>query len=253
MEQILSMENLEDFSDYHNLTDFDNCNSGSQLGKKVRIFDGVMQITAGILGLIGNTLVFIAFAVSKRLQTKTNMFVINLAFADILTSLLTPIFGWSLIADIEEPAPRGIDTMCALAIGIAQASIGCSLFTLAAIALNRMVLITRRKQTYEKIYRSRNVAIFVFIAWSYPVVCETLPLLFGVGELGFDRVAHICGTKTDHRQSYLYDVLVVGLILPIPMAIIAYSYARILYFVKIHNKQQTNNQQSGFVAHARIR
>lgn len=202
-----------------------------------------MHLTAGILGLIGNTMVFIAFALSKRLQTKTNMFVVNLAFADFLTSILMPIFAWSLIADVLFPVPEWIDTMCALAIGAAQGSVGCSLVTLSLIAMNRLILITRKRKTYERIYRNRNVAIFICIAWLYPFACEIIPLLFGIGELGFDEVAHICGTKTNHEHSYIYDVLVVGLLIPVPLLIISYSYARIFCFIRIHNKQLGEHRQ----------
>lgn len=210
--------------------------------RSLRIFDGVMHLTAGILGVIGNTMVFIAFVISKRLQTKTNIFVVNLAFADFLTSMLMPIFTWSLIADLDQEVDQWFDTMCAFAIGIAQGSVGCSLLTLSFIAMNRLVLITQTKETYTRIYRGRNVALFILIAWLYPITSAMVPLFFNIGELGYDEVAHICGTKTSHPQSYLYDVLVVVLLIPVPMVIIIYSYARIFYFISVHNNQLRSHQ-----------
>ncbi|XP_071812054.1 melanopsin-A-like [Apostichopus japonicus] len=210
--------------------------------RSLRIFDGVMHLTAGFLGVIGNTMVFIAFVISKRLQTKTNIFVVNLAFADFLTCILMPIFTWSLIADLDQEVDQWFDTMCAFAIGIAQGSVGCSLLTLSFIAMNRLVLITQTKETYTRIYRGRNVALFILIAWLYPITSAMVPLFFNIGELGYDEVAHICGTKTSHPQSYLYDVLVVVLLIPVPMVIIIYSYARIFYFISVHNNQLRSHQ-----------
>ncbi|KAJ8024923.1 G-protein coupled receptor moody [Holothuria leucospilota] len=211
------------------------------LSKHLLKFDGVIYLLISLLGIAGNTMVFIAFAISKKLQTKTNIFVVNLAFADFVTSLLLPIFAWSLISDIYVIHPW-IDVICALAMGFAQVSVGCSLITLAFIALNRLILITRNRKTYVRIFRTRNCVFFLVIAWLAPMVADVTPLLFGIGELGFDQHAHICGAKSNNPYSYTYDVIIVGSYIPIPMLIIVYSYARIFRYIAIHNKKLSASQ-----------
>lgn len=211
------------------------------LSKHLRKFDGGIYLLVSLLGLAGNTLVFIAFAISKKLQTKTNIFVVNLAFADFVTSLLLPIFAWSLISDIYVVYPW-IDVICALSMGFAQLSVGCSLMTLAFIALNRLILITRNRKTYARIFRTRNCVFLLVIAWLVPMTADVTPLVFGIGELGFDQHAHICGAKSDNPYSYIYDVIIVGSFIPIPMVVIVYSYARIFRYIAIHNKKLSASQ-----------
>lgn len=210
--------------------------SFGQVPAFIRIYLATLTLIAGVLGLVGNTMTFLAFAVSEKLQTKTNVFVVNLASADFVTSMLAVIIAWSGVADVDPSLPW-INVLCAITIGIVFCSIGSSLLSLAFIALNRFILITKTKETYDNIFGVRNVTVFILITWFYPLSLTTIPLLSGVGKLGFDEVSHTCDTIPGHRWSHLYDMLVVCLLVPLPMAVITFSYLGIFHFVKRHNER----------------
>lgn len=214
----------------------------NKVDRIVRIFDGGICITATILGLIGNIIVIISFAASDKLQTKTNIFVVNLAFADIVTSMLLPTFAWSVIADIDYPVPDWIDTICAIAYGTIQVTVISSILNLAFIAVNRLILITKSRETYDQVYRVRYVTLSIVFTWLYPVTIVVTPLYFGIGELGFDLESHICAVNSNHEYSQTYSLFLVNSGLPVPV-IILYSYARIFNFVNTHNKRLKKYQQ----------
>lgn len=221
---------------------FDDYDTVRHVAKNLRILDGLLFLTAAILGLFGNVLVIISFAVSDKLKTKTNMFVVNLAFADILTSILMPIYSWTLMADIVYPVPQWIDTVCAFVIGATQVSIGCSLLNLAFISINRLILITKSREIYDNVFRVRNIAFFIFLIWLYPVTVVVTPLHFGIGDLGFDMEAHKCSILSNHKYSHTYHLILISMSAQVPVMVL-YSYAKIFYFVSIHNEKRRKHQQ----------
>ena len=60
-----------------------------------RIFIAICWLLITIIGTTGNSMVIIAVICSRKLQTATNVFVVSLATADLLTNLF--VF-WSVVA-----------------------------------------------------------------------------------------------------------------------------------------------------------
>lgn len=204
-----------------------------------RIILSVILIAVTVTGIFGNTLIIIACCLSRRLQTKTNIFVINLTAADFLTCILLPIAALSLLIDVDENSRSWLDTLCTIDLEGIRIFLGCSVMTLAFIAVNRYVLITKSRETYRRIYQRKFIVIFISISWLYQVLSFIPQLAYGVLHFGYDEKLHACNVGTDHDQSPLYGILlIIGILLPIAMMV--YSYGRIYLFVRHHNKQMQN-------------
>lgn len=201
----------------------------------LRVIDAIVLMTITVIGVVGNTLVFIAYCVSYKIRTKTNIFVINLAAADFMTCSLLPIVSWSLLIKVDGIA-HWLDVLCGFTIGAIQAFASCSIMMLASIAANRFVLITRSRETYKSLYQNKFIAVWLILSWTYPVLVVTVPLLFGVGHLGFDPEIHACGARADNPRSYLYDAIVVGIVIPLPAVVTIYCYGGIYFYIKSHNR-----------------
>ncbi|KAJ8024380.1 Melanopsin [Holothuria leucospilota] len=212
--------------------------------KHFRILNSVILITITLVGIFGNTLIFIAYCLSRRLRTKTNIFVINLAVADILTCVCLPVVAFSLLVDVNVDTRSWLDTVCGIDFGATQIFVCSSFLTLAFIAVNRYVLITKSQETYKWLYQRKFILIFISISWLYPTLFVTLPLLFDIGYIGYDENMHACGALTDHPRSYLYDMIIVSNG-TLPIAMIVYSYGQIYLFLKRHNKQMQEGRVSG--------
>ncbi|KAJ8024381.1 G-protein coupled receptor moody [Holothuria leucospilota] len=204
--------------------------------KEIRVVLSVIVIAITIIGICGNTLVFIAYCLSRRLQTKTNMFVINLAAADILTCVFLPVIVLSLLLDANVNTKPWLDTLCAVDTGAIKIFLLSSFATLAFVGVNRYVLITKSRETYKRIYQRKFIFIFLCICWLYPMLCVTLPTVFGFLHFGYDEKIHACREGPDHPRSYVYGTLVfIHIFLPVTM--IVYCYGQIYLFLRHHHKQ----------------
>lgn len=197
-----------------------------------RVIIAIILFTVSLTGIFGNSLVIIAVIVSKKLRTSTNIFVANLAIADLLTSLFLPILALSLIVSDATPLP---DQLCGTAMGFVQVSLGCSLYTLASIAINRLLLITTSVSFYRLLFRRRFMVIWIFITWTVSASITCLPVILDRGELGFDSEYHICGGVSEHRHSALYETIIVCGLYPLPLTIIIVCYAWLFTHIHRHN------------------
>lgn len=202
----------------------------------VRVVDAIIFSSIAMTGIIGNVLVFVAYVLSHKIRTKTNVFVLNLAFADFVTCTFLPFISWTLLREIEDVTEPEFDTACGVIFAVIAICVLASNILLFGIAVNRYVLITRSHQAYKRLYGRRNLFLWLLASWTYPFVVNLVPLLFGVGHLGFDITIHACGPKTDHENSYIYDVIVVTSALPLPF-VISMCYVGIFLHIRKHNRR----------------
>lgn len=198
-----------------------------------RVIIAIILFTVSLTGILGNCLVVAAVIVSKKLRTTTNVFVTNLAIADLLTSLFLPVLGASLLSTLDRPLP---DALCGTAIGIVQICLGCSLYTLASIAINRLWLIATPISFYRRIFNRKVMIAWISLTWIINISITCIPIIFDIGYLGFDKEYHICGGVSDHVHSLVYESIIVIGLYPLPLLVIIVSY--IWLFVHIHMHQR---------------
>ncbi len=91
-----------------------------------------------LCSLLGNSLVCFVIFKNRRLHTVTNMFIANLAISDILITVLNIPFN--IVRNIFEDWPFG-KFMCSFVNIILMTSVYVSTFTMAAIAIDRYIVI----------------------------------------------------------------------------------------------------------------
>ena len=179
----------------------------------------------GITGLVGNIFVILAVMFSRQLQTATNAFVVNLSVADLLasltyTTLALSLFGWVTLET----------TMCVLNGIVNITSIGCSIFTVMLIAINRYVRITKLRQTYNHAYTPVKIAIMITSAWL-------------VAPIGILSSANICEVYlVKHDSTFLSWI--VPLLLVTSLIVVLVCYILIFRFIKRHVQKSTVAQTS---------
>ncbi|KAM9701081.1 LOW QUALITY PROTEIN: melanopsin-A-like [Menidia menidia] len=134
---------------------------------------GSVILAIGITGILGNLLVIYAFSKSRSLRTPANMFIINLAVADLLMCLTqAPVFFTTSLSRRWIFGEKGCElyAFCGALFGI------CSMGTLAVIAGDRFLVITR---PLTSLVLSRRRALLVLLgAWGY-ALGWSLPPFFG--------------------------------------------------------------------------
>ena len=190
-----------------------------------------------VLAITGNSLVLAAVAKNKKLQTVTNVFVVNLSVSDCLSSFafLCSVLG---MASTTPRYPLQSDIPCVVSAGLVFIAVGCSMQSLAIIALNRCLLITRPKETYQWLYTPKKIFLMVLGSWLVPACGIVLPPVTGVGDLGFDPESRTCSDIDTHPMGATYDKVQFWVLYPAPLAVMVVSYVLIWRHVKRHFRKK---------------
>ncbi|KAJ8024624.1 G-protein coupled receptor moody [Holothuria leucospilota] len=201
-----------------------------------------MFIFVAVVGTIGNFLVILAVIVSKKLRTATNAFVVNLAVADLLTALCVPWNAVALLGFEGLPVPEPI---CSIAAGVMFTCVGCSLYTLASIAINRLILITKPLHVYRKLFQPKLIGFSIVLIWVIPFCLAVVPPLFDAGALGYNEKYHTCSGKSAHKNSNTFDVIQAVGLYPIPLITIIGCYITIYIHVRKHVQKMRRKEREG--------
>ncbi|XP_038071944.1 melatonin receptor type 1B-A-like [Patiria miniata] len=203
-----------------------------------RVIVATMILVIALLGIFGNTLVILAVLLSKKVRTDTNAFVVNLSVADFLTCLVIP---WNAVALLgRENLPVGV-WVCSITAVVQNASVGCSVFSLVSIALNRLLLITRPATTYHKVYTPKKIVFWLVLVWLVPLFIVLLPSFINIGRFTYNRKYHTCGSYNSTWRTY--NIIVAGIIYPILLIIIIICYVLIWRHLKRHSRRMTTVHQ----------
>ena len=167
-----------------------------------RIAVAVMLLIISIVGVIGNTLVLVAVAVSRKLHTSTNAFVVSLATTDFVTCLVMP---FQVIAVLSKEGWLLPSAFCKIIGGITIASTIGSVVTLALIAVNRYVIITTERRRYQRIFSRRNITMMILFSWMFPVLTLVLPQALGYGRIGYTEKYKLCLMDGNHYYAFIYE------------------------------------------------
>ena len=196
------------------------------------ILSGIM-IFISISGCVGNIVVICAVALSKKLRCITNVFVVNLAVADLMTCLNIP---WMVVAILSVdgwPLPDWICSSCGFTLIVC---IGSSIYTLACIATIRYVVITGTPGRCQTIYTTPKLCTIITLIWTVPLLLAFVPIVFDLGKLGYDFKYSSCTWDTGHHNSENLSKILAATYYPLPFIVITYSYLKILFHVRRHSR-----------------
>ncbi|KAJ8025213.1 Rhodopsin, GQ-coupled [Holothuria leucospilota] len=203
-----------------------------------RLIIASIFLLVSVTGLVGNTLIGVAVFVSKKLQTRTNVFVVNLAVADLLTCSLLPFQAVALLVD-----PWPLSNWICSAVGMVMYICWwTSTITLALIAFNRYNIVVKKREDYEDMYTTRKMALWVIFSWIAPTLLVIVPLAFDLGALGYSSKFKTCTAKLankPHPISVGY-VLILGVTVQVPLIcliVIGVSYTLLFRHIRRHNRE----------------
>ncbi|KAM8977572.1 G-protein coupled receptor 84 [Pelodytes ibericus] len=118
-------------------------------------------IIVSVVGTVGNVLTVLAYLLDKKLQTRFNLLILNLTFADILyCSFLQP---FSVDAYLHLYWRSGA-TFCRVFGMLLFVSNSVSILNLCLIAVSRYILITNNK-LFDKIFSRLGTALILLGTW----------------------------------------------------------------------------------------
>nr|ALB48853.1 UV opsin [Photinus indictus] len=192
---------------------------------------GLLYIFMLTMGIVGNGLVIWIFSTSKSLKTASNMFVVNLAFCDIIMMMKMPIFVYNSFNR-----------------GFALGHVGCQIFGFvgslsgigagmsnAFIAYDRYATISNPLE--GKLTRTKAL-MMIFIIWCYTFPWAVLPMFEFWGRFVPEGFLTSCSfdylTDTFDNDMFVAVLFICSYV--IPMGLIIYFYSQIVKEVMHHEK-----------------
>ena len=189
------------------------------------ILEVIILCLISLAALFGNLSLYIIVYKNKDLQTIINLYILNLAAADILVSVLSIPF--TVVTVI---AGRWLfsDTACVALGFFTILSFIASVMSLGMIAINRYFYIVKWN-TYRKIFSKKKSFLFAAAVWVLSISLASPPL-FGWAEYRFIPGKSYCFVYWPSNVYFMYFMITVCFFGP--LSAIAFSYHNILKFTK---------------------
>lgn len=204
----------------------------------VIVIETLFLILICIGAFTGNVMLFILVAKTPALQTKGNIFILNLAVADLLVAVVNmPI---TIVTVISEDWELGRE-VCMASGFFTLLTFVASCMALSMISVNRYHAIVQWTKYHDK-YTPWKCALYVGIVWSVTIGLS-LPPFFGWAKFDFDPGQSYCFAEWTASKSY--TIFMIGACLLGPLGIMTYCYVKILKFKKDSGRRVLASAQSG--------
>lgn len=179
-----------------------------------------------IVGLSGNVLVCFAVWRNRSMRTVTNIFIVNLAIADLAVIIIC--LPPTLLSDVTETWYFGF-AMCKIALFLQTTSVAVSVFTLSAISVERWYAIC-----YPLRFKStkRRAKIIIFVIWIIAFLLA-LPEVIVADLTRFVKRQYIdllifCGPQwSDKTNQVVYQSVIIVLMYLLPLVLMTVTYSMI--------------------------
>ncbi|XP_068743075.1 melatonin receptor type 1B-like [Montipora capricornis] len=206
----------------------------------ISFIEAAILVIICAVSIIGNTAFFVIFLRSKTMRTISNGYLLNLAFADLLVSVLNmPV---TVVTIIQQRWIFG-ESACKFLGFTTMVSFVSSVMSLAMIAINRYYYVVHWK-TYRSIFTPRKSVLFGGIVWLISLLLS-LPPLLGWADYRYIPGQSYCFVFWPSSVYYLYFMFTICFLGP-PF-VMSLSYYRILRFTreaKRKIKQHRNTNES---------
>ncbi|XP_078491982.1 melatonin receptor type 1B-like isoform X1 [Ciona intestinalis] len=193
-----------------------------------RTIEIVYLVCIILLGTLGNLLVICSIKSANRTHVSGNIFIVNLAVADLLvTAVLVPCVLANVIAT-ENTLPN---FACRVVAFLMSTACACSIHSLAAIAINRYWAIVR-PCSYPRVFSKKNTRIMVCGIWVWTCI-PFIPAIM-LAEQPYDYMIMEC--LWDDKFSISYTISLVVLLMVVPFIVICLCYERLYHIVKKRSK-----------------
>ncbi|KAF7405518.1 hypothetical protein HZH66_004424 [Vespula vulgaris] len=198
----------------------------SRFPRPLRTFAAIVAILIMITGLAGNLLTIVALCKYPKVRNVAAAFIISLCVADfVFCSLVLPFDSIRFV----DASWADIRSLCVLVPFLRYGNVGVSLLSVAAITINRYIMIAHHG-IYSKIYKKHWIAAMIIFCWLFAYVMQ-VPTLLGVwGKFDYDMYLETCSiVKDDHGHTSKRFLFATGFV--IPCVVIVGCYAKIFWVV----------------------
>ncbi|XP_061176035.1 thyrotropin-releasing hormone receptor-like [Saccostrea echinata] len=228
---------------FENTTILDNKSndSGLRFSTAELVTEGIILTMICFTAVVGNTCMWIIVIRNKDLRTVTNSFLLTLASADLMVSVVNmpvtilTIFKGEWVFSDEACTALGFTNMLTLVT---------SVLSLCNISINRYIMVCRPTK-FKTIYTKRNAAFMIAVSTSTAFVLS-LPPIFGWTEYSYAPIQSIC--FSDWAQAPSYAIFMITCCFGCPLIVMLICNILILREVRRRNRRVMNKKKIHFKA-----
>ncbi|XP_043963045.1 C-C chemokine receptor type 6-like [Gambusia affinis] len=147
----------------YNYPDFEPCSFSDSNSVNFVVVPYIHTIIC-ILGLVGNSLVILTFALYKRTKSMTDVYLLNVAIADLLFVLALPFIVYNELYSW----PMG-QVACKLLRGSYSVNLYSGMLMLACISTDRYIAIVQARRSF-RLRSVSNSRIICFLIWIFALL-----------------------------------------------------------------------------------
>uniref|UniRef100_A0A8C0IRX6 G-protein coupled receptors family 1 profile domain-containing protein n=1 Tax=Chelonoidis abingdonii TaxID=106734 RepID=A0A8C0IRX6_CHEAB len=195
-----------------------------------------------VLGLVGNIFVVMTFALHKKPKCMTDIYLFNIAIADILFVLTLPFWA------VNYAAEKWVfgDFICKITRGIYAINFNCGMLLLAFISMDRYIAIVQATKSFK--LRARTLAysrLICLVVWVLSILISSSTFLFSQSySHSVNETEQICEHRSNtETKGTTLKLLLLGMQLLfgffIPLLFMVFCYAFIVKsLVKAQNSKR---------------
>lgn len=188
----------------------------------------VLLLVFLLLAVLGNAMVVLTVVRHRGMRTRTNMFIVNLAVADILVAVLDMPVSLATLLRGDWILGRGFCLFNGFTMALL---LMCSIHTLMYMSVHKYVSITR---PFSRAMTRRRILLLIGAAWLWPCFCALTPF-FGLTELVYKKGASQCGPAYPRSlKMYAHSALITVTNYFIPLGVMAFCYFNIFRSIAEH-------------------
>ncbi|XP_023223922.1 alpha-2 adrenergic receptor-like [Centruroides sculpturatus] len=193
----------------------------------VGVMVGVILIVM-VLTVAGNVMVILTVVRHRGMRTRTNMFLVNLAVADILVAVFNmPV---SLITLIRGDWIFG-RVFCQISGFSMAVFLICSIQTLMCISVHKYVSITR---PFSRTMTPEKILTMIAAIWIWSVLCGMSPLL-GWNTIVYKKGSSQCGPSLPNSWlQYSHSIFINTTNYIVPLCVMSFCYFHIFREINRH-------------------
>jgi len=212
----------------------------SDITLPVQLIMGTLMICMILLGFFGNLIVCLIVYQRAVMRSAINLLLANMAFSDILTSLMPMVF--SFVTIIWGNSVLG-EVQCKIILFVREILICIGIFMLMSISVNRYLIIVQRKDKLT----ITHARILIAASWVTSLVLA-LPPVVGLGDYTLFKQGHsqLCIIHFENDYDVIFLIVKVSVTFFIPILVMTFSFSRILNVVKKNNSRVHNHPNIDF-------
>ncbi|KAK7083247.1 hypothetical protein SK128_018705 [Halocaridina rubra] len=191
------------------------------------VLTAISAIVISILGFFGNLLTILALPYSNRLRNAATWFVVNLAVVEGLFCVtILPISGAHLFSLYMRDQSLFSNEGCSVFVFLRYVAINAEVFSIAAIAVNRCLLIAFPRK-YPSIFTTAKTIATIIMIWVISAALMIIPLSKLYGEFTYNERTKECDFSDNPESGGAGPrklFLALGFLLPCVVIILSYSY-----------------------------